>query len=335
VQRLRTKSWNKSLYLSEVEAEWAEFTALGGAHCEANAAMLAPLAVSFAWANHLGSHFAQTMRSGLVVNFCFSALAVLVALASLATPFFKLPLAMIEILIIAIIILNIRQGSHHGWQRRWLDYRNIAERLRPFRSLKLLGVARQPRRVQRKGNRMRRWTDWYVDAIWREMGIADGLVDAQLLEKLRGLIANHELADEIAYQRANARRMQHLEERLHHFGNCSFIVTILVCLLFPILYFGSYELAMAWSNAFVVLSAGLPALGGASYALRVHGDYAGAAGRSLETAAALQQIRLALLEPCVSLARAADLTTAAARVMLVDLDEWQMTYAQRSLAIPA
>lgn len=98
---------------------------------------------------------------------------------------------------------------------------------------------------------------------------------------------------------------------------------------------GTYALAMACSNALVVLSAGLTALGSARCSLGAHGDHAGAAGRSLETAAALDQIRLALLEPNLPLPRAAELTAAAARVMLVDLDEWQMTAVQRALAIPA
>jgi hypothetical protein len=334
-QRLRRKAWDKSLYLPEVKAEWDEFNALCGDHCQQNSAMLAPLEESFIWANHLGSHYAQTMRSGLIINFTFSALAVLAALASLATSSLKLPLALLEIFIIVVVIVNIRRGSQRGWQRRWLDYRGIAERLRPFRSIKLLGVAGQPRRVQRKGTTPRRWTDWYVAAIWREMGTPQGIVDAQQLGNSRALLADPELASEIAYQRTNARRMRHLEERLHLIGDCSFLATLIVCLLFPALYFAANALAIAWGDIFVMLSAGLPAIGGASYALRVHGDYGGAAGRSLETAAALDGIRTALLAPELSLSQAATLATSAARVMLVDLDEWQMTYAQRSLAIPA
>lgn len=334
-QPLREKSWNKALYPPEIRSEWTKFKTLGGDHAMANAPMLAMLEERFLWANHLGSHFAQTMRSALVINFSFSALAVLAALAGLATTTFKLPLALAEIFIIAVVILNIRRGSRQAWQRRWLDYRNIAERLRPFRSLKLLGIAGQSRRVRRKGSSPRRWIDWYVEAIWRELGPPQGVIDAPQLDRLRNLVAEGELSGEIAYHRTNARRMRHLEDRLHLVGDACFLATLLVCTLFPILYLAAYQLAMAWSSGFVMLSAGLPAVGGAIYALRVHGDYGGAAGRSLETAAALDQLRTAILVPEVSLAQAGDLTRAAARVMLVDLDEWQLTYAQRSLAIPS
>jgi hypothetical protein len=334
-QSLRQKSWNKALYPPETRSEWARFRTMAGDHGLVNAPMLAMLEEHFLWANHLGSHFAQTMRSALVINFSFSALAVLAALAGLATTTFKLPLALAEIFIIAIIILNIRRGNRQAWQRRWLDYRTIAERLRPFRSLKLLGIAGQPRRVERKGTGRRRWIDWYVEAIWRDMGLPQGVIDAPQLDRLRHLVADGELSGEIAYHRTNARRMRHLEDRLHLVGDACFLATLLVCTLFPILYLSSYQLAMAWSTGFVILSAGLPAIGGAIYALRVHGDYGGAAGRSLETAAALDRLRTAILAPDVSLAQAGELTRAAARVMLVDLDEWQLTYAQRSLAIPS
>jgi hypothetical protein len=85
---------------------------------------------------------------------------------------------------------------------------------------------------------------------------------------------------------------------------------------------------------FVFLTAGLPALGGATYALRVHGDYAGSAGRSEETASEIARIREALEEPGINLLRSAALVEAAARIMLVDLDEWRLTYEQRGLAIP-
>jgi hypothetical protein len=41
-----------------------------------------------------------------------------------------------------------------------------------------------------------------------------------------------------------------------------------------------------------------------------------------------------LLTDRLQIALAGALTTAAARVMLIDLGEWQLTYEQRTLAIP-
>ena len=285
--------------------------------------MLDLLEDAFCWADHLGSHYAQNLRGGHVVNFSFSAMAVLLALASLVFPGIKLQLVLAEIAIIVTIIVNTNIGVRDAWQRRWLDYRILAERLRPIRSLKLLGVASPPARPPRKFANARRWVDWYVTAVWREMGSPTGTIDPPRLDELRQLIAEQELSGEIAYHHSNARRMAHLEKRLHTIGSRSFLLTIFICAIFPLLYFTAHDIVMEYSKFFVAFSAGLPALGGATYALRVHGDYAGAAGRSLETAEALGSIHTALTAEALPLALAGALTTAAARVMLVDLGEWQ------------
>lgn len=333
-QPFRRSTWEKEPYRPATRRDWHSYRSAGGTFAAANTEMLDLLEDAFSWADHLGSHYAQNLRGGHVVNFSFSALAVLVALASLVFPAVKLQLVLVEIAIIVTIIVNTNIGSRDSWQRRWLDYRILAERLRPIRSLKLLGVASPPQRPPRKRANARRWVDWYVTAVWREMGSPNGTIDPTQLNALRALIADEELKGEIAYHNTNARRMAHLEHSLHSIGSRSFIATIVICAIFPFLYFSVHDLVMSLSKYFVALSAGLPALGGATYALRVHGDYAGAAGRSLETAEALGSIRNALIANELPLALAAALTTSAARVMLVDLGEWQLTYEQRTLAIP-
>lgn len=333
-QPFRRSSWEKEPYRPATRRDWRSYRDAGGSHAESNAEMLDLLEDAFSWADHLGSHYAQNLRGGHVVNFSFSALAVLVALASLVFPSVKLQLVLIEIAIIVTIIVNTNIGGRDAWQRRWLDYRILAERLRPLRSLKLLGVASPPSRPPRKRANARRWVDWYVTAVWREMGSPSGTIDAAQLDAVRALVADEELKGEIAYHITNAKRMAHLEHSLHTIGSRSFIATIIICAVFPFLYFSMHDTVMALSKYFVAFSAGLPALGGATYALRVHGDYAGAAGRSLETSEALGSIRTALIANELPLALAAALTTSAARVMLVDLGEWQLTYEQRTLAIP-
>jgi hypothetical protein len=333
-QKLKRSAWAKAPYRAATERDWSAFRAAGGDFARRNAEMLDLLEEAFSWADNLGSYYAQNLRGGHIVNFTFSALAVLVALASLVVPAIKLQLVLTEIAIIIAIIINTHIGGRDAWQRRWLDYRILAERLRPIRSLKLLGVASPPLRPQRKRANARRWVDWYVTAVWREMASPDGVIDTAQLTALRTLIAEEELQGEIAYHHTNARRMAHLEHVLHRLGSQSFTATIIICGLFPFLYFTVHDQVMAWAGVFVAFSAGLPAIGGATYALRVHGDYAGAAGRSLETAEALASIRETLLADRLPIAIAGALTTAAARVMLVDLGEWQLTYEQRTLAIP-
>lgn len=334
-EALRTDSWKRGEYRETTRREWQQFRASGGSYSHQNAEMLDLLETAFSWPDRLGAHYEQDLRSGLVFNFLSSAVAVLAALASLLKPEFKLPWALVEIAILGAILYNIYFGTRAAWQSRWLDYCSIAERLSPMRSLKLLGFANPPLRIQRKGNHPRRWVDWYVSAIWREMGSPEGVIDSAQLRSLRSLMADEELSPRIAEEREEARQMSHLENELHRIGNGTFIVTMIVCTVFPILYLTITVLAYHWSNIVIFLSAGLPAIGGAIYALRVHGDYAGAAGRSLDTAASLDRIRTDILADDLPPLLAGTLTTAAGRVLLVDLDEWQLTYEQRSLAIPS
>jgi hypothetical protein len=68
----------------------------------------------------------------------------------------------------------------------------------------------------------------------------------------------------------------------------------------------------------------------------VQGDFGGAASRSLKAAAELDRLCEALrATPAPGFTQAAALAEAAAHTMLSDLAEWQLTYRQRGLAIPA
>ena len=55
-------------------------------------------------------------------------------LAAFMAPHLKLEEAVLEMLITIAIILNAHIGTQQEWHRRWLDYRQLAERLRPMRS---------------------------------------------------------------------------------------------------------------------------------------------------------------------------------------------------------
>lgn len=332
-QPLRSGAWRKQPYLASARNDWQRFD-------PATEGRIAPqrfarLEEGYAWADNLANRFAQFFRSGHVVNFTFSALAVALALFGfLFGGAVKTAFVAIELLLIAAIVANTRVGRAESWQQRWLDYRQLAERLRPMRSLKLLAVARPPAvsASSRTGNR--RWIDWYAVSIWRQMGMPGGRIDAAELERLIGLVRNEEMGPEISYHHRNAHRMAHVNHRLHQFGSACFIATVLLCIGFLI---SSALLDKATVNAvallFTVATATLPAFGTAAYGLRVQGDFAGSSARSAATADALAHM-VAELETHPTLARTAAVANAAAAIMLVDLAEWRLTYQQRALEIP-
>ena len=332
VGKLQRSAWRNTPYLETTHHYWSDFRAT--APCQSNAAMFAALEAAYAWSDNLATHFAQSFRSGHVVNFIFSAFAVIFALLGLYFAAAKVYFVAAEVVLIATVVLNTRAGSRAQWQRRWLDYRHLAERLRPIRGLKLLGVAAPPPTPTRKSGDTARWTDWYATALWRQMGTPHGRIDDASLPELQQLIIATELAPEIAYHRANDHRMHALNHRLHQIGDAGFTATILLCVGFLFAYpFLGVE-TMHWiAPLFTIATAALPAIGGATYGLRVHGDFSGSAARSAETASELSGLQ-AELATTTTLRRSAMLTEAAAAIMLVDLAEWRLTYEQRALAIP-
>lgn len=334
VQPLRRRRTAPGGQLAETGAAWAPMRADARAIAPASDRAIAGIEEAFAWADGLATHFAQTFRSAHVLNFTLAALAVVAALVGLAIPAAKLPLVILELLMIGLIVWNTRLGVRRAWQRRWLDYRGLAERLHPIPFLKLLGVASPPRAPARKRRLGLRWVDWYVAAAWRSFATPSLTLDQETYDRVRALAMRHHLEPQIAYHRRNAQRMHKLEQRLHRLGQALFILTIASCVSVLLLLLSEPAIVKAHAAWFALPIAGFPALGGAAYALRVHGDYEGSASRSIETAAELQAIREALEAPSTRLPRAASLLEAAARVMLVDLDEWRLTYEQRALAIP-
>lgn len=333
VQKLKSSAWRKEPYLPATRADWVRFDSHWHGRIPAERFNL--LEHGYAWVDNLANRFAQLFRSGHVVNFAFSAFAVALALLGyLIGGKVKIAFVAGELVLIAAIVANTRVGHAESWQQRWLDYRQLAERLRPMRSLRLLAVARPPAvtATSRTGNR--RWIDWYAGCIWRQLAMPAGRIDSAQLRRLTDLLIGEELKPEIAYHHRNAHRMHHVNHKLHRFGTVCFITTVALCIGFLVssIVLDS-ETAKQTAIFFTVATATLPAFGTAAYGLRVQGDFAGSSARSAATADALSELA-GELERHPSLARTAALGNAAAAIMLVDLAEWRLTYQQRALEIP-
>jgi hypothetical protein len=332
-QPLRADAWRKDPYLATTRADWSRFDPHWTARI--GTASFGLLEQGYAWADHVANRFAQSFRSGHVVNFVFSATAVALALLGyLIGGQVKILFVIFELLLIAAIVANTRVGHAEAWQQRWLDYRQLAERLRPMRSLKLLAVARPPVVSASSRTGTRRWIDWYAGAIWRQLGQPSGRIDEAYAQQLARVVEQEEVGPEVAYHHRNAHRMAHVNHRLHQFGSVCFISTVLLCIGFLLTNaFFDEHLAKETAILFTVATATLPAFGTAAYGLRVQGDFAGSAARSGATAEALAQLALEL-EGNPTLARTAAIANAAAAIMLVDIAEWRLTYEQRALEIP-
>ena len=313
--------------------DWASFREGAVADEPSFAPALDVLQPAFAWADGLADHVAQTYRGGLIFNYVAAALSVICALAGLVLPeHFKTWLLAAELLLIGLLIFNTAVGSGQQWHRRWLDYRYLAEHLRPFRSLKILGAATPPRHLLAGPGR---WTDWYARAIWREMGPPPTIPDLPTLAHLVHHIADQEVESQISYNVLNSERMHSLDHRLHQVGTTLFYATVGLGVLTLIGIAVAPDIVHQHAKLLTALSAGLPTAGAALFGIRGQGDFVGASGRSAETAANLRIVAYQLEDGAADLPRACRLVENAAATMLADLGEWRSAYRHRKLAIPA
>ncbi len=331
VQPLRRSSFRADRYNEAARTEWEAYRAGAEAACGPLVRM-DRLEAAFGWADGLAQHYANVFRSGVVLNFFGAALAVVVSLLSSPFPQYKIALLVAELVIIGAVILNTAYGTRQQWHRRWLDYRFLAEQLRPLRSLKLLGAGSISIYT---GSDSHRWTDWYAQSIWRTLGAPSTLAASQPANKLALHVAAHELEGQVAYNEASAHRMHKLDHRFHQIGLTMFIFTILIGLgmLFGLLI--DYDRTKYVTPILGMLSAALPTLGAAIFGIRAAADFAGTAGRAAETARRLAHVCNLIRREDIDHGTTARVAEEAAAIMLADLAEWRSTYTHRKLAIPS
>ncbi|GAA4017469.1 hypothetical protein GCM10022280_15890 [Sphingomonas swuensis] len=334
VKGLPRVPWRQPSIEEEIASDWREVREPGAA------GMREALSQSYAWANFLAIRYAQLFRSGHITNYVLSALAVNLALFGLIVPSIKILLVVAELGVIGLLFLNTNAGTRGDWHRKWLQYRYLAETLRPFLYLKRTGMVGPPFRTEGVARNRRQerggsdWTRWYAAAVWRQMDWPVGELTEEGIRLLAGDVVREQLLPQAAYHRVNSERMHKLDHRLHEIGNFLIGAVIAACFL----YIGGYFLVHEWTTRltgpFIFLTAGLPAIGAAVFGMRGHGEHLLAASRSAHSAEALAA-NAERLGQVADLEQLAHELENSASIMLADLNEWTATYSERSLEIPA
>jgi len=332
VSRFSRSAWRGDLSAAYIREDWERYRS-GCWDPSGLSNPLAPLEQWYGWSDSLASHFAQCHRSGHVFNFILAALAVLLALTALPYPDLKPVLAGTEIVVILSILINTKVGTGQQWHRRWLDYRQLAERLRPMRSLKLLGIAAPDPPGTPANPVPRRWVDWYSAGVWRAVGFPSGRIRREQTAALAEAVAAHELWPQINYHHRASQQVEALDARLEALGLLVFGTTLLSLAILVLAIIVDHEWALENAKWFTMATAGLPAIGTAIFGIRVQGDYEGTAVRSEQTAIVLRQVAERLETESPALPRAADLVEQAARLMTADLDDWALLNQQHDLSV--
>ncbi len=331
VKRIRASNWRESACVEAIEQEWSTFRkrCLFG-DCGADAP-LGLLEKVYGRSDRLAGHYAQTFRSGHVFNFALMATAALIGVGGFLWPGHQLALAAAEFVVAMLVIANTLVGTTREWQRRWLDYRQLAERLRPMRSLKLLGIASPDPPGSATDPIPRRWVDWYAAAIWRAMGCPSGTIAPERVPQLVTAIRCHEIDEQVSYNRRAAEQSEKLDRRLGKVFSFLFGATVFVSGAVVIGRWLAADWVEAHQDWLSLIAAGMPAVATAIFGIRSQGDFAGSAQRSQATAQTLTAIAANLDQQQQDLARSADLVEQAARAMLADLDEWRTVLIRSEL----
>ena len=155
----------------------------------------------------------------MVANFALASLAVVFAAVSVLRQEWKPYIAASEVILIGLVLWNAAASWRRGWHRRWLEARELAERLRAALPLWALGV-----RPTTFFGLEPTWTGWYARAIVRGQGLRhvapgqDWVAEAQAT--MEGV-----LKDQCAYHGRSAEQMGKLERRLEDFGFLLFLAS--------------------------------------------------------------------------------------------------------------
>jgi hypothetical protein len=333
------------------EADWRDFLAaaaeIGGSRFRDS--LKSVLLERFLKADNAAVHYSHVYRSGYILNFAFAALSVFVGLLPVLFWHhieFKWPFVVMELVLLGAIIGNTWQAHKKGWHQRWLDYRSLAEILRPSRLPTLLGGAPAHPFSAAGVSAGDAWVSWYVRASLREIGPPTGKLDRPILATAIDAALSDEINGQITYHGENAKRLEKLNHRIHLAGACLIWITIFVAVFFLVCYGIEYGIMDAdeetetftrcikpWAT---LLAASLPAFGSALFGIRATGDFVNFEKQSRRTAGELEAVRQALMKERTEprRARIARLFDMATQAMATDLRTWGLIYRWREIELP-
>lgn len=291
-------------------------------------------------ADNLAIHYSHRFRSAYIANFTLAALAVFVGL--LAVFFWesktaKAVFVLIELAIIAIILMTTWFGHKRQWRDRWLDYRSLAEALRPARLPLLLGSSPIRPFNNLGGNPNQTWIAWYVRASLREIAPPTAVIDTKALQVAIDVTLGEEIDSQLSYHRENARQLHLLDHRLETAAEVALWATIAsgsLYLLAFVLYLQGWQLAAdLYKPLATLLGATLPVVGAAIFGIRATGDFRSAAQQSRRMVSELEQLEKSLNARRDSPDRPTirRLLGQVSLTLSDDLRIWRLIYSEREL----
>ncbi|HQR44335.1 MAG TPA: hypothetical protein PLX97_16680, partial [Gemmatales bacterium] len=187
---------------------------------------------SYAWADNLANYYGAVFRSSFLFTYLLSPVAVLMALLSVLD---KSSHRMVwaEMAIIFVIGAVTLWAAKRHWHQRWLEYRLLAEYLRQFRFLWLLGQKSPSSELPAHygdDDPRNTWVAWLVHAVERNAGLADAQLCDDYLRKVKTILTT-EVNTQIDYHEKKSHDYHVVHHRLHQIGFTLFFLTFLACIM--------------------------------------------------------------------------------------------------------
>lgn len=285
----------------------------------------------YAWADKLADYYANLYRTSFLTTYIFSGLAVFFALLSYAIQSTHSSWPIItEVFIIFFIVLVTYLANKYKWHKRWIDYRMLAELLRPMRFLAPLGQVTASFRVPAHASVddiRTSWVNWYFRAVVREAGLMAIKIDTQYLNSYRSIIKEAEIKGQAIFHENNCKRYQRICHRLHNTGTALFTITF-VAALSHLFYHGEY------SHWLTVISAVFPALGAAFVGILFQGEFKRLEQRSKAMFNKLEELYSTENDVLVSYSKSKELAIETADCMLTEALDWHHMFKPRHLNLP-
>jgi len=242
----------------------------------------------------------------------------------------KYGFAGLELLFLSAILVLWLSDHKRRYHDRWIEYRSLAEFLRPMIHLPMVGWAYPLNKLRDQEeeigrNRLghsgpaRSWVFMYVETIVRWAGVVSVKLDRHYLRQCREHACVFWIDHQISYHIRNAARMYILGRRLHQFSFFMFWATMLAVVAKLVDAVSDHAL-----NADVagLLAGVLPALGAAAFAIRNHAEFEISAQRSQTMRIRLLRHRRNLEKAMRSSEEIGRELRAAAEVTIRETTEW-------------
>lgn len=300
----------------------------------------------FAWADGISARLSDSYRGGMVLNFIFSAFAVVIGLAYVpfSDPHQKWIFASIEALLLTGILVITFAGRKWRWHTRWFETRRVAEYFRHGAILLLLGTARAPGRWPRGAGGS--WPEWYARHGLREVGLPNvAISDAYLRGILDPLLKNH-VTRQRDYHRAKAERLARVHEGLDMLSGLMFTLATGIVASYLVLKAGGAlglideGIASTLSSLFTFLGVSLPTFGGGIAGIRYFGDFerfsaiSEVTSEKLDAVAGRIELLLSLPDAAIDYAFVAELAHVTDDIVVGEIENWQAVFGGKHISLP-